>query len=83
MQKIGFAHGVLYRVMDLYSKELFDIYKNCGCEIIEISCMRQGELDKVDNISQYVKDFLRKSIHLPTDIKYQNDPETIKVIKEE
>jgi len=81
MKQIGFTHGVLHKIMDVYSKEVIDVYKDFGCKIIEISCMRQGELDRVDNISQYVKDFLRKSIHLPTDIKYQNNPETIKVLK--
>lgn len=82
MNKIGFSHGVLYRVMDVYTKEAFDIYAKAGSEIIEICFAKIGEIDKLKSIIPWVEKYPYKSIHLPTDIKYRNDIETKKVLDE-
>lgn len=76
MNKIGFSHGVLYRVLPVYTKEAFDIYANAGSEIIEVCLAKAGEVEKLKDVVQFVEKYPYKSIHLPTDIKYRNDDAT-------
>jgi hypothetical protein len=38
MRYIGFSHGVLNRILDVYSQENIQKLKDCGCNAIEINC---------------------------------------------
>lgn len=80
MNKIGFSHGDFYKVMDKYAKEVFDVYAEAGSEIIEIHPNKIDEIDKLKSIIPFIEKYPYKSIHLPTNIKYQNNIETKKVL---
>jgi len=80
MKKIGFGHGALYKVAEKYSKSTIDIYKNCGSDVIEINIYDLAEADVLREITPYVKSFGYKSIHLPSEIIYKKDEQTIKLL---
>lgn len=80
MQKIGFSHGVLYKVMDNYTKEAFDIFTQNGSKIIEICVAKIKELDRLNKIIPFIRNYPYKSIHLPTDIEYDKDKATRNVL---
>ena len=80
MNKIGFSHGVLYRVMDVYTEEAFDVYSKSGSEIIEICINKAEEVDKLNTIESLIKKYPYKSIHLPSNIKYRNNNQTKNVL---
>lgn len=76
MIHIGFNHGTLYRVMDKYSPENIDIFADCSTDLLEVSCMRINEVSQLAKIVPLVERFHRKTIHLPTDIRYADDEAT-------
>jgi len=80
MRKIGFSHGVLYRVLDVYSKTAIETYRNCSIDALEICCNKTAEADKLESIAKEVSPFRYKSIPLPTDKKYRNDASIIKLL---
>jgi len=82
MKKIGFSHGVLYRILDVYSKKAIDTYKNCGANAIEICINKAAEFPKLSNIAEDLKYFSYKSLHLPSDIKYKDDISTNHLLNE-
>jgi hypothetical protein len=81
MTTIGFSHGVLYKTMDVYTKEAFDIYAAAGSEIIEVCFIRSGAIQKLGNIIPFVKEYPHRSIHLPADIRYKNDAATKEILE--
>jgi hypothetical protein len=80
MNRIGFSHGALYRVMDPYTKETFNIYAGVGSEIIEVCFAKAGEVEKLSDIIPFVEKYPYKSIHLPSDMKYRNDDQTRNIL---
>jgi hypothetical protein len=82
MQKIGFSHGVLYRVLDVYSRAAIETYKECSSDAIEVCCNKTSEASRLSSIAKEIKQFSFKSIHLPTDEKYGDNAPTIKLLNE-
>ena len=80
MKQIGFCHGVLFKTRDVYSKENIDIFKKCGCNVIEINCHSYLEAEKLESMLSCLDGFDYVSIHLPCDIKYKNDDKTINLL---
>jgi hypothetical protein len=76
MNKIGFSHGVLYKIMDTYTKEAFDVYAAAGSEIIEICFAKDYEINKLPSIIPFVKNYSYRSIHLPSNVRYGNNAAT-------
>jgi hypothetical protein len=81
-KKIGFSHGALHKLIDIYSKAAIDIYKSYSKDALELSLVRREGIDKVRNIIPHAKDIVYKSIHLPSDVVYKNDADTIKILDE-
>lgn len=80
MPKIGFSTGVLYRVLDKFSPEAFEVYANSGSDLIEICWNNLGETDRLMNAVPFAKNYSRKSIHLPSDVRYTTDDVTRSVL---
>ena len=80
MKKIGFSHGVLYRVADVYSCQVIDIYRDCSNEAIETCINKENDVTKLERIAQCVMGFSYKSIHLPTDVSYKKDDKTFQLL---
>lgn len=76
MQSLGFCHGSLYKAMDKFSLELFELLAKFGHQSIEISCMLANEVELLPSILSFVKDYTRKSIHCPTNVRYANNEAT-------
>lgn len=76
MPNIGFTHGSLYRAMDKFSPELFELLAKFGKQSIEISCMLANEVELLPSILPFIKGYVRKSIHFPTNVRYTNDEAT-------
>lgn len=76
MKRIGFGNGSLWKIADKYSKSTINILKDCGNDVLETCINSLSEVDKIERIVPDVKDFLYKSIHLPTDVVYKNDQRT-------
>jgi hypothetical protein len=81
MRLIGFCHGVMYRSMDQYSKENIDLFKDCGCNAIEIHCHSVDEIKKLDILPPLIESFDYRSVHLPCVLKYKNDETTNNVLE--
>ncbi len=82
MKKIGYSHGVLYRVFSSkYNKKYFKSFEGVDNNLIEICVAEIKELDEINNAVAFVKKYNRKSIHLPCDIRYKNNEETRKVLE--
>ncbi|MFA4818207.1 MAG: hypothetical protein WC608_05845 [Parcubacteria group bacterium] len=82
MKKIGFSHGVLYKLIDIYSAAALDIYKTYSKDVLEFCLIKKQEIHKTKEIIPFAKDIARKSIHMPADVVYRNDTETIKLLDE-
>lgn len=80
MPQIGFTHGILYRVMEKYSAELFGVIAESGSEIIEIMWNDLGETEMLSFVIPHAKKYPRVSIHLPTGIRYADNEETRNVL---
>ena len=76
MKQIGFSHGVLHKIYNVYSEENINLLKNCGCNAIEINCHLIVDADKLDKILSSIQSFDPVSLHLPCDIRYKNDKQT-------
>lgn len=75
--KLGFSHGVLYRVMEVYSAEAIQIYRNLSTAgIIEICCNKAEDLPKLKMLIPLIQDFQYCSLHLPCHNRYANDAKT-------
>ena len=81
MKQIGFSHGVMHKIYDVYSKESIDLLKNCGCNAIEINCHLIADADRLNKILPFIQNFDRVSLHLPCDIKYKNNKQTNDLLK--
>ncbi len=80
MRTIGFSHGVLYRVADVYSEQIIDLYRGCSDAALETCVSKADDADKLQRIIPYVRDFSYKSVHLPSDIRYVKDEKTIRLL---
>jgi hypothetical protein len=81
MRKIGFSHGVLFKIHEAYTKENIQLFTDCGCTALEINCHSIQDIDSFDSIYPYLNNFERLSIHLPSSIRYKNNEETRNVLK--
>ena len=82
MRKIGFSHGVLFKVLDVNTKESLDILAASGASAVEINCHRSGDSSSLNNLLPYIKKFERISLHVPCNIRYGNNDETISLLKD-
>ncbi len=70
---IGFSHGVCHKFIDPFSVENINNLKNSKINAIEIHLHSYKDLSKLKIINESIKDFKYKSIHLPCDLKYEDD----------
>ena len=80
IKKIGFSHGALHKVADKYLESTINVYKKCSNDVIEVFVKDFNEADKLLKIAPYIKNFLYRSIHLPTDINYKKDEQIVKLL---
>jgi len=76
MRQIGFSHGDLFKIHDVYTKKNIELLKACGSNAIEINCHHARETKLLDSILPFIKNFDYVSLHVPCDIRYGNNPET-------
>lgn len=76
MRQIGFSHGDLFKIHDVYTKENIELLKGCGSNALEINCHHVRDTELVDIIIPYIKDFEYVSLHTPCDTRYGNNHET-------
>jgi hypothetical protein len=81
-KKIGFSHGVLYKLIEVYSEAALDIYKTYSKDVLELCLIINKDIHKTKNIVPLVEDIARKSIHAPADVVYRNDENTIRLLDE-
>ncbi len=74
--KLGFSHGVLFRLMEVYSAQAIQIYKDLSSSAIEICCNKAEDVDKLETLIPLVQDFKHRSIHLPCHNRYANNAQT-------
>ncbi|MCX6744788.1 MAG: hypothetical protein NTX82_04655 [Candidatus Parcubacteria bacterium] len=74
--QLGFSHGVLYRLMEVYSAEAIRIYHNLSDSAIEICCNKAEDSDKLGTLIPLMRDFQYCSLHLPCHNRYVNDAKT-------
>lgn len=82
MKKIGFSHGVLYKLLDVYSVTAIDLYKKYSKDVLEFCLIINKDIHKTKNIISLADDIVHKSIHAPADVVYRNDADTIKLLDE-
>lgn len=70
---IGFLHGVCHKFINPFSLENINNLKNSKINAIEIHLHSYKDLDQLEVITESIKGFKYKSIHLPCDLRYQND----------
>lgn len=75
-RKIGFSHGVLFKLLDVNKQENIKLLEECGSNAIEINCHRDNEVFSLNSLLPYVKNFEYKSLHAPVNIRYGNDDKT-------
>ncbi|MCK4355104.1 hypothetical protein KAW43_01990 [Candidatus Parcubacteria bacterium] len=69
---IGFSTGILYHTYPSASKEMIQICKNMGCDIIELNCPVE-RFDLMDKLKQSdLRDFKFVSFHLPCGVSSKN-----------
>lgn len=73
MRLIGFCHGATFKILDPYSETNINLFKDAGCNAIEVNCHSVNETNKLDGLEPLIREFEYKSIHLPCDLKYRDD----------
>lgn len=81
MRLIGFCHRATHKIHNPYSKENIDLFKECGCNAIEVSCHSVEEANKLSSILPFIESFEYVSLHIPGDLKYKNDSQTNDLLK--
>jgi hypothetical protein len=81
MRKIGFSHGVLFKVCNVYLKENIQLLKDCGSNALEVNCHHVKEADQMDKIFPFIRSFDYLSLHAPCDTRYGNNQETRALLK--
>jgi hypothetical protein len=81
MRPIGFSHGVLFKLSDVYTPENISLFHDCGCTAIEINCHSAKEVSQLDSILPHLKGFEYISLHMPCDKPYRNDEQTKQLLK--
>lgn len=79
-RKIGFSHGVTYKIHDPYSRENIDLFISCGCTAIEVNCHTIDDVDKLDSLLPYISGFEYVSLHMPCYYRYKNDRKTLELL---
>ncbi len=69
VRKIGFSHGSTHKILEPSSEENINLFKDCGCNAIEVNCHSISRIETLDDILHLVKNFEYRSIHLPCDLK--------------
>jgi hypothetical protein len=84
MPLIGFSNGALYRVYkarEKFSAKAFDVYAQAGSELIEVCINDVPEIDFAAECVPLVVGYPRKSLHLPTSIRYRDDAATREILE--
>jgi len=81
MRQIGFSHGVLFKMGDVYTAENVQRLLNCGCNAIEVNYHHAKEFPLLINILSSVQNFDYKSIHAPVDVRYKDDQTTRELLE--
>lgn len=80
MRKIGFCHGDLFKIHDVNTKENIEILKACGSNAIEINCHHAGEMELINTLIPFIKNFEYISMHTPGNIRYGNNLENREIL---
>lgn len=78
---VGFSHGALYKIHDVYSMQNIQLFENCGCTAIEINFHRVQEAYNFNKIVPFIKNFQYVSMHAPCDCRYGNNVKTRALLK--
>lgn len=83
MNKIGFSHGVLYKVLDVNTKENIQLFLDSGCDAIEINFHHAegAEFSNLQHIVPYLREFSYISLHIPCDVRYGKNEGTKALLK--
>jgi len=81
MRKIEYCHGATWKLKEVYSRNNIDLFKNCGCNAIELNCHSIKDAEKLEGIAEYIKGFEYISMHLPCDLQYKNNNQTKELLK--
>ena len=82
---LGFSTGAIFRQVPSVSKEIIDICREIGCNVIELSVMTLEEaelLRSLVSLGDNLSDFKYVSMHSPlANVTYKNDSETKKLLE--
>jgi len=81
MRNIGFCHSVLFKIYNVYTEKNIKLFLNCGCNAIEINCHHVKEIELINDILPFIKDFNYISLHAPCDVRYDDNGETHTLLK--
>jgi hypothetical protein len=81
VRKIGFSHGVLFKLHDVYTEKNILTLKGCGSNAIEVNCHKTDSVMFLDKILSYVKQFEHVSLHAPCHFRYGSNNETRELLK--
>ena len=81
MRKIGFSHGDLFKIHDVYTKENIQLFKDSGCNVIEVNAHHVHEVERLDSILPFINDFAYISMHVPCDCRYGDNQATREVLR--
>lgn len=80
MTNLGFSTGSIYKIADKYDPASFNSFKRK--DVIEICLNDCFEVERLNNITNEVKRFSYRSIHLPSNgIIYRDDQKTNELLK--
>ncbi len=75
-RKIGFSHGVLFKLLDVNKERSIRLLKESGSDAIEINCHSDNDIPFLNSLLPFIKDFSHKSLHAPVNTRYKNDDKT-------
>jgi hypothetical protein len=81
MRKIGFSHGVLFKLHDVNKELNIRLLQNCGANAIEINCHSHKDLAFLPALLPYIQSFEHVSLHAPCDVRYDCNENTKILLK--
>jgi len=81
-KKIGFSTGCLYKNMNPISKRAVEMIVSTGCNIIELGAGEKSRIYELSSIDKSdLSQFEYVSLHAPDDLIYDNNEETLEILK--
>lgn len=78
---IGFSHGVLHKIHNVYTMQNIQLFLDSGCSAIEINYHKIEDGYNFNKIIPLVKNFQYISMHAPCDCRYGNNVKTRALLK--